>query len=162
METILSTIITHISFVSDYLFYKMYGNLTPEEKAKWKKDAEDDKNRYLEEISAYVPAPGYDARGDAILPPPPTTHAYPPMMQPYQYEPQHPVAYMKTLPKKITKTKDPNAPKRNLSAYLIYQNAMRDQFKKDNPEMSFGQLSKHTSQVSSSLLIRTLPRFIVF
>ena len=25
--------------------------------------------------------------------------------------------------------RDPGAPKRNLSAYLLYQNAMRDQFK---------------------------------
>jgi hypothetical protein len=45
--------------------------------------------------------------------------------------------------------RDPNAPKRNLSAYLLYQNAMRDTFKAQHPGLTFGQLSKHTSQVSS-------------
>ncbi len=43
--------------------------------------------------------------------------------------------------------RDPNAPKRNLSAYLLYQNAMRDTFKAQYPNLSFGELSKHTSQV---------------
>ena len=32
-------------------------------------------------------------------------------------------------------SRDPGAPKRNLSAYLLYQNAMRDQFKALNPGM---------------------------
>ena len=42
-----------------------------------------------------------------------------------------------------TKTKrDPTAPKRNTSTYLLYQNAMRDQFKAINPGMTFGQLAK--------------------
>ena len=38
--------------------------------------------------------------------------------------------------------RDPNAPKRNMSAYLLYQNAMRDEFKARNPDMSFGQVSQ--------------------
>lgn len=29
--------------------------------------------------------------------------------------------------------RDPNAPKRNQSAYLLYQNAMRNTFKEQNP-----------------------------
>ena len=41
--------------------------------------------------------------------------------------------------------RDPGAPKRNMSAYLFYQNAMRDQFKAINPGMTFGQLAKYTS-----------------
>jgi hypothetical protein len=41
--------------------------------------------------------------------------------------------------------KDVNAPKRNMSAYLLYQNAMREQFKRENPGMTFGQLAKYTS-----------------
>ena len=32
-------------------------------------------------------------------------------------------------------TRDPNAPKRNQSAYLLYQNGMRDTFKLQNPGM---------------------------
>lgn len=39
----------------------------------------------------------------------------------------------------------PSAPKRNMSAYLMYQNAMRESFKAQNPGMSFGQLSKYSS-----------------
>jgi hypothetical protein len=32
------------------------------------------------------------------------------------------------------------APKRNMSAYLLYQNAMRETFKQQNPGMTFGQV----------------------
>jgi hypothetical protein len=44
---------------------------------------------------------------------------------------------------KMTKKppRDPNAPKRNMSAYLLYQNAMRETFKAQNPGMTFGQLA---------------------
>mmetsp|Transcript_28193 Transcript_28193/g.57212 ORF Transcript_28193/g.57212 Transcript_28193/m.57212 type:complete len:223 (-) Transcript_28193:309-977(-) len=38
-----------------------------------------------------------------------------------------------------------------MSAYLLYQNAMREQFKKDNPGMTFGQLAKYTSHMYRSL-----------
>jgi hypothetical protein len=41
--------------------------------------------------------------------------------------------------------RDPGAPKRNMSAYLLYQNAMREHFKSLNPGMTFGQLAKYTS-----------------
>ena len=47
--------------------------------------------------------------------------------------------------------RDPNAPKRNLSAYLLYQNAMRDQFRALNPGMTFGQLSKYTSAMYAEM-----------
>lgn len=48
-------------------------------------------------------------------------------------------------------TRDPGAPKRNLSAYLLYQNAMREQFKRENPGMTFGQLAKYTSHMYKNL-----------
>jgi HMG (high mobility group) box len=47
--------------------------------------------------------------------------------------------------------KDVNAPKRNMSAYLLYQNAMREQFKRENPGMTFGQLAKYTSHMYKNL-----------
>ena len=47
--------------------------------------------------------------------------------------------------------RDPNAPKRNLSAYLLYQNQMRETFKSQNPGMTFGQLSKYTSAMYAEL-----------
>lgn len=49
------------------------------------------------------------------------------------------------------KNKDPNAPKRNQSAYLLYQNAMRDTFKLQNPGMTFGQLAKYTSAMYAEM-----------
>jgi high mobility group protein B1 len=47
--------------------------------------------------------------------------------------------------------RDPGAPKRNMSAYLLYQNAMRETFKAQNPGMTFGQLAKYTSAMYAEL-----------
>jgi len=104
----------------------MYAEMTPEEKEEWNQRAEADKNRFLLEMSSYVPAPGFDSQGDAIIAP--LRGGY-----------------------RSRTSRDSNAPKRNLSAYLLYQNAMRDQFKRDNPGMTFGQLSKYTSHMYKSL-----------
>ena len=124
----------------------MYSAMTPEVKAEWQDKAEKDKTRYLSQISKYVPPPGYDARGDAVLPPPPPQFHMPAVMMGHAFEgPYH------LKPAKKVKCRDPHAPKRNLSAYLLYQNAMRDQFKSDNPGMTFGQLSKYTSHMYRSL-----------
>ena len=38
-----------------------------------------------------------------------------------------------------------------MSAYLMYQNCMREQFKAENPGMTFGQLAKYTSHMYKSL-----------
>ncbi|KEI42902.1 uncharacterized protein L969DRAFT_42644, partial [Mixia osmundae IAM 14324] len=40
------------------------------------------------------------------------------------------------------KEKDPNAPKRPLSAYMFYSQDKRTQVKEDNPDASFGELGK--------------------
>merc|ERR1712222_62878 len=50
-----------------------------------------------------------------------------------------------------TDTRDPNAPKRNLPPFILYQNAMREQFQKENPGMTFGQLAKYTSHMYKNL-----------
>lgn len=111
----------------------MYAEMPPHEKEAWNARAESDKARYLHELASYVPPPGYDAKGDAIQ----TAAA---------------VAYGAASSGKRSKTeKDPNAPKRNVSAYLLYQNAMRDQFKRENPDMTFGQLAKYTSHMYKNL-----------
>lgn len=44
--------------------------------------------------------------------------------------------------KKGKKKKDPNAPKRNMSAYFIYSNAVRASVKVANPDASFGDIAK--------------------
>ena len=106
----------------------MYAEMPPAEKEAWIARAESDKARYLHELASYIPPPGYDSKGDAIIAP--------------QIAP----------PKKRGKAgRDANAPKRNLSAYLLFQNAMRDQYKRENPGMTFGQLAKYTSHMYKNL-----------
>jgi len=79
------------------------------------------------------------------------------MMPQQQVRAPNPASYALLQPppavaQKIHKTeRDPGAPKRNLSAYLLYQNAMRESFKAQNPDMSFGQLSKYTSAMYAQL-----------
>lgn len=106
----------------------MYSELGPSEKEAWIARAEADKARYIHELSSYVPPPGYDPKGDAIVSPVPAKGN-----------------------KKGKTEKDSNAPKRNMSAYLLYQNAMRDQFKRENPNMTFGQLAKYTSHMYKNM-----------
>ncbi len=38
--------------------------------------------------------------------------------------------------------KDPNAPKRNMSAYFLYSMHARPQVKEENPEASFGEIAR--------------------
>lgn len=106
----------------------MYAELPPSEKEAWIARAEADKARYLHELASYVPPQGYDTKGDAIV------------------NPVHTKSGRKGKPEK-----DVNAPKRNMSAYLLYQNAMREQFKRENPGMTFGQLAKYTSHMYKNL-----------
>ena len=106
----------------------MYADLLTNEKEEWHARAEVDKCRYLYALSNYVPPNGYDATGNAII-----SHQ---------------------MHGKKKKDRDTNAPKRNVSAYLMYQNGMRDEFKRENPAMTFGQLSKFTSHMYKSLTVQ--------
>lgn len=47
--------------------------------------------------------------------------------------------------------KDPNAPKRYLSAYMHFANENRDTIRQENPEASFGQIGKLLGQKWNSL-----------
>jgi hypothetical protein len=85
--------------------------LSAEERAKYDKLAEDDKERYLEEMKTYVAPYGDDSDDDK-----PT--------------------------KKKKATKDPNAPKRPMSAYFLYSNAIRNSVKEQNPDAKFGDIAK--------------------
>ena len=38
------------------------------------------------------------------------------------------------------KAKDPNKPKRNMSAFFLYSNANRDRVKAENPDAKFGEI----------------------
>lgn len=45
--------------------------------------------------------------------------------------------------KKRKKNKDPNRPKRNMSAFFLYSNANRARVKADNPDAKFGDIVSH-------------------
>ena len=71
----------------------MYSELPPSEKEAWVARADADKARYLHELAGYVPPPGYDSKGDAIVNPITTKGG-----------------------RKGKPEKDVNAPKRNVSS----------------------------------------------
>jgi len=114
----------------------MYSEMPPAEKEAWVARAEADKARYLHQLASYVPPPGYDAKGDAIMSA---------IVVGNQRMAQG------VVPMNRKPVKDQNAPKRNVSAYLLYQNAMRETFKRENPGMTFGQLAKYTSHMYKNL-----------
>jgi len=45
-------------------------------------------------------------------------------------------------PKNSKKKKDPNAPKRGLSAYMFFANEQRENVRTENPGIAFGQVGK--------------------
>ena len=47
-----------------------------------------------------------------------------------------------TKGKSDKKKKDPNAPKRGLSAYMFFANEQRDNVREENPGITFGQVGK--------------------
>ena len=77
----------------------MYAELSPDEREEWVQHAEKDKKRYLAELAHYRPPPGYDAKGDAKEVYHAVVSAYSTMSRGSQ--------------------RDPKAPKRCLSAYLV-------------------------------------------
>jgi hypothetical protein len=114
----------------------MYSELPPGEKVAWNQRAESDKQRFMHELASYVPPPGYNAKGDSLD--------------------NATTGGSEKSSKKVSRvsssnvnrsTRDPNAPRRNMSAYLLYQNCMREQFKQLNPGITFGQLAKYTRYV---------------
>ena len=104
----------------------MYAEMPAEEKEAWNARAEADKARYLHELATYVPPPGYDVKGDAL-----SGH----LIQP-QGRARKTVGMGHAAVKTV---RDPSAPRRNMSAYLLYQNCMRETFKQQNPGMTFGK-----------------------
>ena len=98
----------------------MYASLPNAEKEGWILRASQEKLRYEMEMATYVPAPGYDAKGGIV-------------------------ACASPLRAIHLSPKDPNAPRRNISSYLLFQNAIRNTLKTEYPGASFGDLSKLTS-----------------
>jgi len=98
--------------------------ITPKERTKWDKKAAKDKERYLEEMTHYVP-PDEDSDSDD--------------------------GGVRKPKKKAKAKKDPNAPKRNQSAFFLYSNKARPQVKVDYPEATFGGIAKIISQQFKAL-----------
>ncbi|KAL3769198.1 hypothetical protein ACHAWO_000844 [Cyclotella atomus] len=124
----------------------MYAEMPAEEKEAWNARAEADKARYLHELATYVPPPGYDVKGDAL-----SGH----LIQP-QGRARKTVGMGHAAVKTV---RDPSAPRRNMSAYLLYQNCMRETFKSMNPGMTFGQLAKFTSHMYKCLSVEEKARW---
>jgi hypothetical protein len=49
------------------------------------------------------------------------------------------------------KKKDPNAPKRGMTAFMYFSNEMRPKVKAQNPEMSFGDMGKKLGEMFRAL-----------
>jgi len=90
--------------------------LDDDERAKWDDLAAKDKERYLREMETYVPPSDDDSDSDDG-----------------------------GRKKKKKKIKDPNAPKRNQSAFFLYSNATRAQVREAQPDLAFGQVAKAIS-----------------
>ena len=50
-------------------------------------------------------------------------------------------------------SKDPNAPKKNLSAYMFFSKDAREEVKSENPEAKFGDIGKLIGQSTSIRLV---------
>ena len=124
-----------------------YAALAPDEKEVWLQKAAADKARFNHEIKNYHPPAGYNEKGDAI--------------------PNHPRHAPRTTPtrgrkpgkRKAPIPRDPNAPKRNASAFLLYQNCYREKFRELNPGITFGQLSKYSSYMYKCLPVEEKQRW---
>ena len=64
----------------------------------------------------------------------------------YQEEMKHYVPMEEEGGRKKKAKKDPNAPKRNMSAYFLYSIHARPQVKADNPDASFGDVARLISE----------------
>jgi len=49
------------------------------------------------------------------------------------------------------KKKDPNAPKRGMSAFMLFSNEIRSKVKQENPELTFGELGKKIGELFKAL-----------
>lgn len=95
----------------------MYKSLTPEEKARWEEAAVQDRGRYENEMSNYVPPPGFDPTGQLLE------------------------ANMGGVGRKFNKKqKDPNAPKRARGSYVFFTLDARPKIMAETPEMKFTEL----------------------
>ena len=97
--------------------------MAAEEKAKYEKMAAADKERYAKEMESYEPPSDDDDDDDQKKP----------------------------AAKKKKAKKDPNAPKKGLSSFMIFSQKMRPKVKAENPELTFGELGKKMGELFKAL-----------
>merc|ERR1711976_979788 len=96
------------------------------EKCIWMSKAEDDRNRFMQEMDQYRPSSGYDMNGNLIE-----------SVSPVKSKSDE---NSKSTPSRKGNRKDPRYPKRALSAYMLYQNHIRKEAKND-PSITFGEIA---------------------
>jgi structure-specific recognition protein 1 len=101
-----------------------YKEISEEEKKKYESKANADKMRYEAEMKKYSP-PDVDSGSEEAS------------------------SSKKKGAKKAKK--DPNAPKKGLSAFMFFSKEMRPKLKEENPNLSFGELGKLLGQVYRDL-----------
>lgn len=106
------------------LVSKAFKELTDEEKKEYEELAAEDAQRYKREMKEYTP-PSDDDEEDKDG------------------------GKQKKASKK--KRKDPNAPKKALTAFMFFSNHMRDRVKEENPGISFGEVAKKIGQMFKAL-----------
>lgn len=75
-------------------------------------------------------------------------------------EEEEEVEEVKVVKKKRGKPqKDPNKPKRNLSAFFIYSNDHRSRIKKEDPSLSFGEVARALSAAFKGLSAKDRKRY---
>jgi len=57
--------------------------------------------------------------------------------------------------KKSKKNKDPNRPKRNMSAFFLYSNANRERVKAENPDSKFGDIVSNNNILNVCVCCRS-------
>ena len=112
---------------------KEYKLLTAEEKVVYDEKAATDKVRYQKQMANYTP-PSDDGDSDSG-------------------------SDTKPKGKKKRPKKDPNAPKRGLTAFMYFSNDRRPKIKANNPELSFGDLAR---QVGKEYKLLTAEEKVVY
>ena len=62
--------------------------------------------------------------------------------------------------RRTRKPKDPNAPKKNVSAYIWFTYEMREKVKRGNPELTFGQIGKELGRLWTELDEESKKKFV--
>ena len=138
--------------------------MPPSEKESWAVRAEADKERYLHELSTYVPPEGYDAKGDSLVLPDDggvgcggwwcgseqaedDKKRYDEGIAQYIPPPGHDARENVMAengaagPKRRTK-RGPNAPKRASGAYVFFTNEMRPIVMEQHPGIKFVDMGR--------------------